>query len=414
MLELLGNSKAPASIRSGHAARHYSLRGFNAPDVLMRETPFDPGSEMAASGNHAVSAESFEASPSSSARDLLLRRISDLAVLPLGRMTPQERSLVDTVMASAVARLEVPARRHLAERVAKLPEGPVELTLALARDTIDVAEPVLRDSQGMQASDLVQIVRDAGADHQRAISERKTLPGAVVDALIDYGSAEAICRMLANPAAEMSARAIETLVRRSATEPSFQPLLMARPELTARLAQLMFWWMSPEARKDILMRHSIERRMMHLALDEVLDAGLAASGTDDALRVMLSLLHPPVAMPKPHLARLLDLANRLMREEFTAELALAGRIRPETAFRIVDDLGGEPLAVFGKANGLSRTEFGDLLAAVARLRTSAQWDKSTLERITTIFDAISTDRADQVLHSWDWTISAEAKMPADG
>lgn len=368
---------------------------------------------MASDGNQIANAAAYEVSPSSSDRDLLLRRLADLAVLPPGRMTPQERSLIDTVMASAIARLDATTRRRLAERIAQLPEGPPDLTLALARDTIDIAAPVLRGSAGLQSSDLVQIVRDGSAEHQLAISERKSLPGAVVDALIDYAKPDALCQILANPAAELSSSAIETLVRRSATEPTFQPLLMARAELTTRLAQSMFWWAGAEARKDILMRHSIERRMMYAALDGVLEPGLAAADTDDALRVTLSRLRPPVAMPKARLTQLVDIAARHMRDEFTAELALAGRIRHETAFQIVNDLGGEALAVFAKANGLTRQEFTELVAAVSRLRTAEQPGGAMLERITAIFDAISTDRADQVLHSWDWSISAEASALSD-
>src|SRR3546814_20027371 len=97
-----------------------------------------------------------------------------------------------------------------------------------------------------------------------------------------------------------------------------------------------------------------------------------------------------------------------MREDLTAELALAGRIRLETAFQIVNDLGGEALAVFAKANGLTRLEFKELVVAVSQLRTSEQPGGAMLERITAVFDAISNDRADQVLHSWDWSISADA------
>src|SRR3546814_8515044 len=130
---------------------------------------------MASGGNQIADAAAYEASSSSSERDLLLRRLADLAVLPPGRMTPQERSLIDTVMASAVARLDASARHRLAERIAQLPEGPPELTLALARDMIDVAAPVLRGSAGLQSSDLVQVVRDGSAEHQLAIrSEEHT------------------------------------------------------------------------------------------------------------------------------------------------------------------------------------------------------------------------------------------------
>lgn len=366
---------------------------------------------MAVGGHEAMTGH--EAASSSSERDLLLRRLADLALLPSGRMTPQERGLIDTVIASAVSRLDATGRRRLAERIAQLPEGPGELTLALARDTIDVAAPVLRSSLALQAGDLVQIIRTASADHQLAIAERKALSAAVVEALIDHASAAAICRMLLNPAAELSTRAMETLVRRSASEPEYQPLLLARPELTMRLAQLMFWWASLEGRKEILGRYSIERRMMHSALDDVLDAGLAASSVDEALHVTLSLVRPPAAMSKAELARLLDLAGMRMRDEFAEEFATAGRIRVETALRIIGDMGGEPVAIYGKALGLSRAQFAELIAALARLRDVDLPGGSFFERITAVFDAISTDRADLVLHCWDWAISAETQIPSE-
>jgi uncharacterized protein (DUF2336 family) len=218
--------------------------------------------------------------------------------------------------------------------------------------------------------------------------------------------------MLANPAAEIAPRSIETLVRRSASEPAFQPLVMARPELTIRLAQLMFWWVSPEARKEILARYTIERRVLHMALNDVLEA-VAPDGADDALQATLSLIRPPTAMPKAHLARLADLANMQLRDEFTAEFALAGRIRPETAFRIIGDLGGEPLAIYAKATGLTRKEFSDLAVTIALSRGVDQPARAVVERLTAIFDAISTDRADLVLHCWDSAISAEAEIPLD-
>ena len=344
------------------------------------------------------------------ARNQLLRRLADLAIFPPGRVTPHERALVGSVMAMAVSRLDVAQRRRLAERIAELPEGPHELAAALAGDVIEVAEPLLKEALGLDESDLVHIIRETGPAHRLAIAGRKVLSAGVVDALLDYGDTRILCRMLENPAAGISMRAMETLVRRSAVEPEFLPLLLERKELTVRLAQLMFWWAPAHLRMEILARFSVERRMMHEALREVLDAGLAASAGDEALRVVLSLVRPPVAIEKAEFMHLLNFATLGHNEEFIAELAAAARIRVETVFRIMHDAGGEPLAVFGKAIGLARKEFGDLIVAAAELRAAAFPLKHDIERITAIFDAISTDRADLVLHCWDHAISSEARI----
>ncbi|HEX7777450.1 MAG TPA: DUF2336 domain-containing protein [Parvibaculum sp.] len=369
-----------------------------------------PG-KMAASGSQADMAADFGAPSSVTERDILLRRLADLAVLPSGRMTPQERNLVDTVIAAAVSRLDDASRRRLAERIAQLPEGPRELTLALARDTIEVAAPVLRASLGLQPTDLVQIVREFGPEHHLAIAGRKALPAAVTDALVEYAASPAITRFLSNAAAEMSMRALEVLVRRSASEPEFQPLLLARAEMTVRLAQLMFWWVPSAARIEILSRFSVERRMMHDALDDVLEAGLAAAGADEALHATLSLVRPPVFLDKTLLTRLVNLAGTKRSDEFTETMADGAHIHPETARRIVGDQGGEPLAVYGKAVGLTRKEFGDLIVAAAEIRLGDMPGRADLERVTAVFDAISTDRAAHVLHCWDWATSAEAQIP---
>lgn len=345
-------------------------------------------------------------------QDRLLRQLADLAILPPGRITEKERGIVDDVVACAVSRIDPPMRRQLAERIGQLPEGPRNLTLALARDTIDIAAPILRNCPGLQASDLAQIVRDVGAEHHLVISERRLMPAAVVDALVEYGNPDAICRMLANRAAEISTRSMEALVRRSASEPAFQPLVLTRPELTIRLAQLMFWWVSPEARREILSRFSVERRLLHDNIREVLGPALAASETDEAFCAILSTVRPPVTLSKARFAQLLDLAAMGQREGFVAEIALAGRIRPETAFRIINDVGGEPLAVLAKAVGLMRRELGDLIVGIAELRANNLLVRADLERITAIFDTISIDRADFALHCWDWAISAEAQVRA--
>jgi hypothetical protein len=368
---------------------------------------------MATGSNQAMSAAEGDSLSDTHERDQLLRRMSDLAILPPGRLTVQERGLIDAVVATAVTRLDVVSRCRIAERIAQLPEGPPELTLALARDEFEIAAPILRNNMGLSAGDLVQIIREESDEHRLAISERRSLPVAIVDALIEAGPTDAICRVLANPAAEISNRSLEVLVWRSASEPEFQPLLLARAELNIRLAQLMFWWVPPEARSEILTRFAVDRRMMHSALDDLLGQGQALNAFDDALQVALSLVRPPVAATRSQIQRLIDQANRHEREGLIAEFVYAGRIRPETAFRIFSDLGGEPLAIFGKAIGMTRTDFGDFLTAFAGFRGLDAMDSKTMDRITTTFDMISNDRADLVLHCWDWAISAEAQLPID-
>ncbi len=72
-----------------------------------------------------------------------LRRLADVALLPGSLTSPQERSILDSVLAYAVARLDATMRLRLAERLAPQADAPRELALALALDDIDHRTTIL-------------------------------------------------------------------------------------------------------------------------------------------------------------------------------------------------------------------------------------------------------------------------------
>lgn len=344
-------------------------------------------------------------------RDVLLRRLVDLATLPIGRITAQERSLVDSVLAPAVSRLERTTREKLAKRLALQPEGPRQLVFALAQDEFSVAEPLLLDSLTLQSADLIHIIRSPAPLHRLAIASRRYLPSDAADALAESDDVEAICRLLANKNVQLSAQCMEGLVRRSAEHNTYQPLLLERPELTVRLAQLMYWWALPAHRFEILRNYTVERRTIHDTLADVLEPALSVAGVDDALTSVLSMVRPAVVGDKVELARLLSFAPRESDLDFARELGRFASVRTQTASRISMDAGGEPLAILAKALHLSRKEFIDLWGVCAHFRGIGESSPAKLEWLCSIFDAISTDRADFALHCWDYAMASEPDIP---
>ncbi len=339
-----------------------------------------------------------------------LRRLCDVALLPGSLTSPQERSILDSVLAYAVTRLDPAMRLRLAERLAPQADAPRELALALALDETEIAAPLLTEGLPLKDGDLVHVVREGGDGHRALVAQRKGLSSAVADALIETGDTALIETLLANRTAELSARAIETLARRSAAEPEFQAPLLARPELSVRLAQLMFWWVPSAMRLEILNRFTAERRHIHGAMEDLLDGHLA----DTALDIALSVVRRPAPIDKRRLARILGNGSATRPDELTADLAAEAHIRPETMFRILNDHGGEPLSVFAKAAGMNRKEFGDLIVAAVDIRKGGGVPtKADLERIGELFDTISTDRADFALHCWDTGLANEV-LPAGG
>lgn len=364
---------------------------------------------MALEGFESAIADPARHDAGAGSHEAVLRRLSDLALLPSALISPQERSVLDTVLALNVARLAEPLRTRLAERLAAQAEAPRELALALALDTIGVARPLLAEGLMLKEGDLIHIAREGGPEHRAALARRKGAPSALADVLIETGDTDLVSLLLANRTAELSFRAIETLTRRSAAEPELQPLILARPELTVRLAQLMFWWVPSMMRLEILNRFTVERQHIHSAMDEFLKDSTDTYG-DIALETALSLVRRATPVNKQRLAGILGRPSPRSMDELAGDLAIESTLRPETMFRILNDHGGETLAVFAKANGLNRKEFGDLIVAAVDARKNGLPTKDDLERIGELFDAISTDRADLALHCWDAAFASEVQI----
>lgn len=342
-----------------------------------------------------------DADPQGAVRDALLRALADLALLPPSLVSPQERGLLDSMLAPMISRFDEATRRRLVDRLVMQVDGPRELALALAMEPIDIARPLLLEGDTLKAGDLVTIIRNGTFEHRLAIAERKGLGSDVADTLIEFGIPEITCRLLSNRTAELSMQGVETVLRQSAGEQAYQPLLLARPELSVRLAQLMFWWSPAAIRLDILNRFTAERKVTHKALVDILEEGLEASLNDEVMRLVLTQIRQSIPVAKQRFTRIINLAEAGSRDAFYQELADAARIRLESLRRIIGDAGGEPLSVLAKAIGLNRREFGELIVVAVQNRDAELPSKQDLERMTEVFDAISTDRADMALHCWD-------------
>src|SRR5580704_15033290 len=93
-----------------------------------------------------------------------------------GRYSEDEIWTFGEVIGRLADEIEVAARSHLAERLAKFDRAPVNIIHKLAfDDEIEVAGPVLRESQRLEPYALVANVCLKGQTHMLAISERESI-----------------------------------------------------------------------------------------------------------------------------------------------------------------------------------------------------------------------------------------------
>jgi uncharacterized protein (DUF2336 family) len=146
----------------------------------------------------------------------MLRQITDLFLTNTGHYSPQQVEVYDDVLQLLIGRVDAAARATLARRISQTPQGPGETVRTLALDeSIEVAEPVLANSDQLDDAFLLHCIAIRGQGHMLAIATRETVSEQVSDQLIKRGGQEVLGAVVNNPGARISDPSFSILMERS-------------------------------------------------------------------------------------------------------------------------------------------------------------------------------------------------------
>ena len=162
----------------------------------------------------------------------ILERLTDVFVAGSAGYSDHQIEFFDDVFVRIAAMIEVSARAELASRLAIVPRAPSGISRALASDDdIDVAGPVLAQSQRLDDETLVAAARTKSQQHLLAISRRASLDEPVTDILVERGDKPVMLSTASNPSARFSDAGYTTLVSRSAGDDELTTCVALRPDI---------------------------------------------------------------------------------------------------------------------------------------------------------------------------------------
>ncbi len=165
-----------------------------------------------------------------------LRRVTDLFINGAVDYSNEQIALFDDVFQCLIQHIETSARALLSNRLAPINTAPPLTVRALAfDDLIEVAAPVLSQSERLDDETLIETARHKSQAHLMAISTRKVLSGAVTDVLVLRGNDEVIQSTVNNPGAEFSERGFTRLVNRAEGDDNLATCIGMRPTMPRHL-----------------------------------------------------------------------------------------------------------------------------------------------------------------------------------
>lgn len=172
-------------------------------------------------------------------RMAVLRQITSLFIDHASLLTDDHVAVYDEVIVRLAREIEFQARVELAERMADVPNAPLQTISNLALDEdIAVAGPVLRRSARVSEDDLVTVAELRGQLHLRAVAARDALGERVTDILVDRGDTDVQHIVAGNVGARLSDTGYRKLAETAAGDGTLMALLRQRGDDTATLTAI--------------------------------------------------------------------------------------------------------------------------------------------------------------------------------
>jgi uncharacterized protein (DUF2336 family) len=316
--------------------------------------------------------EDAMASGSVTRRGKIVRHVTDLFIVGSAQCTDQEIELFDDVLTRLAVEIEMSARALLAVRLAPIENAPPRIIRALAfDDEIDVAGPVLEQSERLDDAALVENAQKKGQEHLFAISRRRSLSESVTDVLVERGDQQVVLSTAENRGAKFSVGGFTGLVRRSEGDDRLAACVGSRPEIPPHLFLKLLAKASQAVRVKLEALHPAARREVREVVAEVagrIEAEAQAGSPDyAAARTYIAALQRRGQLNERKLEAIAKLGRF---EEIATALSIMCELSLEFVVRAMKEERAEMVLIIAKASALSWSTVKAILCARAGSRAT--------------------------------------------
>jgi uncharacterized protein (DUF2336 family) len=338
-------------------------------------------------------------SGSLSRRGELIRHVTDLFIVGAERCDDEDVALFDTVFTRLAGEIEQGARVLLAARLAPIPNAPPITIRALAfDDAIEVAGPILAQSERLDEASLVENASTKGQEHLLAISRRRAISEPVTDVLVVRGDRQVVLSTAENLGARFSEAGFARLVERADGDDRLAECVGSRPEIPLHLFLELLNKASNAVRIKLEKAHpqakAEVRRAVTEATDSIRDNVLERIRDHAAALAFVESLQRVGRLDDDRL-RSFAQAGRLA--EVVATLAVMSGLSLSVVDRAMVEERPDTIIVIAKAIALSSGTAKTLLALHAR---SHGVSSLAIDQSLASFERLSAATAQEIVRFW--------------
>jgi uncharacterized protein (DUF2336 family) len=325
-----------------------------------------------------------------------LRRVTDLFISGAVEFSDDQIALFDDVFQCLIHHIEISAKALLSTRLAPIDRAPPLTVRALAfDDLIEVAAPVLSQSERLDEEALLETARSKSQAHLLAISTRKVLSGAVTDVLVQRGDDAVVQSTVNNPGAEFSDRGFTRLISRAEGNDGLATCIGLRPNIPRHV------YLKLLAKASATVRAKLEvanKPMMQEVSNAVREATRLARTAPDAMTEATAIAHALVKslyedgrLDEYQVAAFAE-AGKF--DEANAAIAALANVSVAIAENMMVETRAEGVMILAKISGMSWPTVRSLIKMRDKL---AGKEPSDLETCKATYERLRPSTAQQVL-----------------
>ena len=278
-------------------------------------------------------------------------------VLVSGTYSEDEIWTFGEIIARLAEEIELGARIRLANKLAPSKNAPLRIIKQLASDDwIEVAGPVLGQSERLDVDTLIAVARDKGQEHLLAISRRKSIPEEVTDILVVRGGRMVVTAVAANRGAHFSDSGFLHLVRRSEGNSVLVESIGLREDIPSHLFHQLISRASEQVRTKLLQERPDMEGEVRSVVTEVagtIHPGFGPASKDSVIaRRTVAKLHQRGELSEDEV---FEFAHSLKFNETAVALSLLCALPIDIVERALVDKNRESILIVAKALGFSWT-----------------------------------------------------------
>jgi len=336
----------------------------------------------------------FAKDKSAAGRKTLVSALTDMFLSADNDHADQVSLMFGDIVMAVLGQLEQEARATLAVRISANEMAPHPLMNELARDTIEVARPVLESSPVLTADDLVDVAQSASMDHLDAIAGRPSVEECVTEILVDRGNDAVLTKVAENSGARFASECFHRLVEKAKASVEIQSALIHRQDLPEDAAKILIPMLSDELCKRVgeLGSNGVLLGLMaERAAEEVVarSQGIESSH-EQSQKVIADVQNGAIEID--------EAVSSFVKSSRSAEvgilLAKMSELPVSAVSKLIYSASDKALIILCKANGVTERAFREILDLRAKQLGLGAND---LEAAMSRFGALSVEGAERSL-----------------